>query len=95
MSRHQDDPGLKTRSREDGRPRCFYIQNMAAHSTINSPQYAKKDKSEARLGRAIRRVWHCVCVFFLGGGEGSVIIACSALDVPGTNCGSFVSLCSC
>lgn len=28
-----------------------------------------------------------------GGGEESMIIVCSALDVPRTNCNSFVSLC--
>lgn len=43
-----------------------------------------------------RRVLSLNCTVFVlsEGGEGSMIIGCSALDVPRTNCISFVSLCS-
>lgn len=35
---------------------------------------------------------NCTVFVLSGWGEGSVIIVCSALDVPRTNCGTFLSL---
>lgn len=69
-----------------------------AHSTAlnnKQPPVCKKNKAKhnwagLREEGAFSELL-CVCALW---GEGSMIIVCSALDVPRTNCNSFVSLCS-
>lgn len=106
MSRHRDDPGVKDMKWRGRKAKggCIYIQCAALPLNDKQPSVLqKKEQSESITGMSYERrlLLFCFFVFFflnctvfvLSGGEGSMIIVCSALDVPRTNCNSFVSLC--
>lgn len=58
----------------------------------NSFEYAKRTKQSITEMSYERRVLSLNCTVCAFRGEGTMIIVCSALDVPGTNSGSFVSV---